>query len=73
MDEDRTELNDLASGDSDRVREMAALWQGWADRANVVPWPANPVFPGFRMMGRNAHVAGAPSMPTPPTPPNADS
>ena len=65
MDEDRTELNDLAGGDADRVRQMAALWQGWADRANVVPWPANPVFPGFRMMGRNAHIAGAPSIPTP--------
>ena len=65
MDEDRTELNDLADGDADRVRQMAALWQGWADRANVVPWPANPLFPGFRMMGRNAHIAGAPSLPTP--------
>ena len=65
MDEDRTELNDLASGDAARVQQMAQLWQGWADRANVVPWPANPVFPGFRMMGRNAHIAGAPSMSTP--------
>ena len=52
MDEDRTELNDLADGDADRVRQMAQLWQGWADRANVVPWPANPVIPRLQNDGQ---------------------
>jgi len=40
MEADRTELNDLAAGHGDRVREMAAVWQQWAERAHVVPWPA---------------------------------
>lgn len=65
MDEDRTELNDLASGDKQRVDAMAKLYAEWAERCNVVPWPANPAFQGFRYQGQHAHVAGAPSQPIP--------
>lgn len=42
MNEDRTELNDLASGDGDRVRQMLHLYEQWAERCQVMPWPVNP-------------------------------
>ena len=42
MDEDRTELNDLSSGDADRVRRMTRLYEEWAERCQVMPWPVDP-------------------------------
>jgi arylsulfatase len=39
MQADRTELNDLAEKSPDRVREMSAKWNAWADRAGVLPYP----------------------------------
>lgn len=36
--EDRTELTDLAVQHQDRVRELAGMWQSWAQRSNVLPW-----------------------------------
>lgn len=38
LDADRSEMNDLAALDSDRVARMAAMYEEWADRANVMPW-----------------------------------
>ncbi|MBN1417726.1 MAG: arylsulfatase, partial [Planctomycetes bacterium] len=38
IDADRSELNDLAASQPERVRAMAALWEAWAKRAGVVPW-----------------------------------
>jgi arylsulfatase len=37
MEEDRTELNDLAAGEPDRVQEMAKLYEAWAERCGVIP------------------------------------
>ncbi|WP_233237478.1 arylsulfatase [Bordetella sp. LUAb4] len=37
MDADRTELHDLAARQPDRVREMAARYQEWAQRCGVIP------------------------------------
>jgi arylsulfatase len=34
---DRTELHDLAAAQPDRVKELAARWQAWAQRAHVLP------------------------------------
>lgn len=34
---DRTEMNDLAAARPDKVRELAARWDAWAARANVLP------------------------------------
>ncbi len=34
---DRTELHDLAAAQSDRVKTMAATWDAWAARADVLP------------------------------------
>jgi arylsulfatase A-like enzyme len=35
---DRTELNDLAATNNERVKQMADVWQKWAERAHVVPY-----------------------------------
>ncbi len=37
MVEDRTELNDLAAHQPDRVATMAAQYEAWADRCGVIP------------------------------------
>ena len=37
MEADRTEMHDLASAEPDKVRELAARWDGWASRASVLP------------------------------------
>ncbi len=39
MREDRTELQDLSPGEKDRVRSMSALYDAWAERCEVRPWP----------------------------------
>ncbi|MCX7011570.1 MAG: arylsulfatase [Candidatus Sumerlaeota bacterium] len=39
MKTDRTELHDLAAEQPDRVKELAAKWEAWAERAHVVPAP----------------------------------
>jgi arylsulfatase len=36
---DRTEMNDLAAQQPDRVKEMASQWDTWAKRVGVMPWP----------------------------------
>jgi arylsulfatase len=37
MDGDRTEMHDLAAGQPERVRAMAAAWQRWAEETHVLP------------------------------------
>jgi arylsulfatase len=39
IESDRSELKDLAAGQPDRVKEMVALWDTWAARCGVRPWP----------------------------------
>ena len=36
---DRTELHDLAAAEPERAKDLAAKWDAWAKRANVLPWP----------------------------------
>jgi arylsulfatase len=36
---DRTEMNNLATQQPDRVKEMSAQWNAWAKRVGVMPWP----------------------------------
>jgi len=38
LKKDRTELNDLAEAMPDKVSEMAASWEEWADTHQVEPW-----------------------------------
>ncbi len=39
MEADRTELDDLASRQPERVARMAGEWETWARRTHVLPWP----------------------------------
>jgi len=39
MRKDRSELNNLAKENSNKVVELAAKWEAWAVRAKVKPWP----------------------------------
>ena len=36
---DRTELNNLAGAQPDKVKQLVALYDAWAERAGVQPWP----------------------------------
>ena len=65
LEQDRTELDNLADGDKERVAEMSSLYSEWIERAGAVPWPPGPrgswLFPGlnadgtFRMRG-HGHI-----------------
>jgi arylsulfatase len=37
LEDDRTELNNLARRYSERAKKMAGMWQKWAERSNVLP------------------------------------
>ena len=39
MEADRTEMNDLAGQKPEKVKALAAMWQAYAERAKVIPWP----------------------------------
>jgi arylsulfatase A-like enzyme len=56
MEEDRTELNDLASKEPQRVKQLAALWAEWAERVGVKPWPVVPQTTAKAARGRHIHV-----------------
>ena len=38
LESDRTETDDLAAANADKVKQLASLYQQWAERAGVVPW-----------------------------------
>jgi arylsulfatase len=48
MEADRTELHDLASAQPQRTETMAAMWDDWAKRIGVQPWPMPETPPGER-------------------------
>ena len=39
LGKDRTELNDLAAEMPEKAKKMADLWQAYAQRTGVIPWP----------------------------------
>ncbi len=39
MEADRTEMHDLAASQPERAKTMAAMWNEWAHRIGVQPWP----------------------------------
>ncbi|MCH8223247.1 MAG: hypothetical protein IH868_07525, partial [Chloroflexi bacterium] len=54
MIEDRTELNDLSTANAGLVREMSGMYESWATRCGVLPWPPRTggwSFPGLRPDG----------------------
>ena len=42
MQVDRTELDDRAAEQPERVRQMVAAWDRWANRVRAKPWPHTP-------------------------------
>ncbi len=57
MADDRTELNDLASKEPERVAEMEKAYGEWAERAGVLPWPVIPTVVAKRLKGKHAHIS----------------
>ena len=51
MDEDRTELNNLVQSNAPQAASMIALYDQWAARCGVHPWPLSPA---ARMMSLRA-------------------
>ncbi|RKY08567.1 MAG: arylsulfatase, partial [Planctomycetota bacterium] len=39
IEADRSELHDLADAQPGRVKQMADVWEAYAKRTNVIPWP----------------------------------
>jgi arylsulfatase len=39
MEADRTELTNLADANPQKVEELKALYEAWAERCGVQPWP----------------------------------
>jgi arylsulfatase A-like enzyme len=39
MEADRTEQNDLAKTEPEKLAELVGKWQAWADRVGVQVWP----------------------------------
>ncbi|SVD48860.1 uncharacterized protein METZ01_LOCUS401714, partial [marine metagenome] len=39
MKTDRVEMNDLSKVHPERTSKLKAMWQSYAKRANVIPWP----------------------------------
>ena len=48
MEDDRTELHDLAPQQQEQVRHMAEMWLEWAKRVGVKRWPLHPLPEGER-------------------------
>lgn len=44
MEQDRTELHDLAEAQPERARQMATEWESWAKRTHALPWPWKPPY-----------------------------
>ena len=44
LENDRTEMHDLASAQPRRLRAMVAQWEMWAKRTHAVPWPWKPPY-----------------------------
>lgn len=44
MRRDRSELNDLAAAQPERVKRMVETWESWARRTHAIPWPWNDAY-----------------------------
>ena len=56
MIDDRTELNNLAAKDTDRVNDMSSKWEEWAKNSNVLQWPVDPNVMAKRLEGEHSHI-----------------
>ena len=46
MESDRTEMSNMAKEQPQRVEEMSTLWDEWAKRVGVLPWPLKQIAEG---------------------------
>ena len=62
---DRTEMNDLAAAQPERVTELTAQWESYARRANVLPWIWKPPYgqPATPSVTQGEHAAAGKSTP----------
>lgn len=58
IDEDRTELNNLAAGDRARVEKMSSEYDQWAERCGVLPWEIIGRDVPMHSIGRHNHTSG---------------
>lgn len=58
MARDRTETNDLAGARPEKVRELAAKWEEWADRVGVYPRGTSPKPPEPKPEKNSPQVVG---------------
>ena len=58
MDEDRTELNDLAEKNRAKAEVLANLYDEWAELTGVIPWPVPPHAWNPIMRARHNHLPG---------------
>ena len=68
IEEDRTELNDLATRNPGKVTEMSKLYEEWAERCGVLPWPVVPGQTGGELRGKHARVGRHGARPLRPAP-----
>ena len=54
---DRTELNNLADSEPQRVTQMTAAYNEWADRAGALPWPVKEGLLAKRTKGKRDHIS----------------
>jgi len=55
---DRTEQRDLAAAQPERVKELTAKWDAWAERAQVKPYPSgDPADTGAKKKGKKKGAA----------------
>ncbi len=57
MDQDRTELKNLAEANRPKADEMARLYDEWSARCHVSPWPIPPHTWDPRMIGGHNHIS----------------
>lgn len=64
IDDDRTELNDLITGERDRAAAMMRRYAEWADANGVQPWPipSSPRPMGMDAITRHNHTVQVPSV-----------
>ena len=58
MDQDRTELNNLVESNRLRAEEMGKMYDEWAARCGVSPWPIPPHAWNPSMIGGHNHISG---------------
>ena len=58
MERDRTELDDLYTGNRPKAQELERIYEEWAERCGVLPWPV--INPGWNpvMRSGSAHMSG---------------